>query len=147
MKVKETSSARETKGAALDNRKAPDSSVSFLNVVKNAEDRNVFERLRAKADEIVEQGEKLADKVDIRELQIYKKLISDFMDEAVGNSRKFSKQSFLDRRGRHKVYAIIKNVNEDLDDLTREVLRGEKDRLKILKKLDDIKGLILDILM
>ena len=147
MKVKNTSSAPETKGTALDNRKAPDSPVSFLNVVKNAEDRNVVERLRAKADEIVEQGEKLAEKVDIRELQVYKKLISDFMDEAVGNSRKFSKQSFLDRRGRHKVYAIIKNVNEDLDELTQEVLRGEKDRLKILKKLDDIKGLILDILM
>jgi uncharacterized protein YaaR (DUF327 family) len=53
----------------------------------------------------------------------------------------------LDRRGRHKVFAVIKKVNEELDDLTREVLTDEKDRIKILKKLDDIKGLILDLFL
>ena len=147
MKVKETSSAQGVQGAPSNSRKQSDGSVSFLDAVSGAEDRNVVERLREKANEIAAQGEKLADRVDIRELRVYKKLISDFMDEAVGNSRKFSKQSFLDRRGRHKVYAVIKKVNDELDELTLEVLRDEKDRIKILKKLDDIKGLILDILM
>jgi len=147
MKVKESSSVSEAQGPVAENKRQSDGGVSFLETVRNAEDRNIVERLREKANEIAEQGEKLADRVDIRELRIYKKLISDFMDEAVGNSRKFSKQSFLDRRGRHKVYAVIKKVNEELDELTLEVLRDEKDRLTILKKLDDIKGLILDILM
>ena len=147
MKVKTASPASKTQGAVGAIKKVPDSQVSFINVAKNAEDRNIVERLKAMAEAISAQGEKLADKVDIRELRLYKKLISDFMDEAVGNSRKFSKQSFLDRRGRHKVYAVIKKVNEELDELTREVLQGEKDRLKILKKLDDIKGLILDMML
>jgi len=147
MRVKDTTAAASAHGAVADNKKAPDSASSFSDIVIKAEDRGVVERLRVKASEIAAQGEKLADKVDIRELRVYKKLISDFMDEAVGNSRKFSKQSFLDRRGRHKVYAVILKVNEELDELTREVLSGEKDRLKILKKLDDIKGLILDIVM
>jgi len=147
LKVKETAARRETRAVAHDGNKARDGLPDFLNVIKGAEDGGVVERLRAKAGEIAAQGEKLADKVDIRELRAYKKLISEFMDEAVGNSRKFSKHSFLDRRGRHKVYAIIKKVNEELDELTREVLSGEKDRLKILNKLEDIKGLILDIMM
>ena len=147
MRVKNTSQAPASGNVVTDSRKAPDSQASFFETVKNAEERNVLERLREKAGEIAAQGEKLADKIDIKELRAYKKLISDFMDEAVGNSRKFSKQSFLDRRGRHKVYAVIKQVNEELDELTREVLREEKDRIKILKKLDDIKGLILDIVM
>ncbi|MCL2059660.1 MAG: YaaR family protein [Oscillospiraceae bacterium] len=147
MKVKDASTTQAAKARSLDIKKPPGGSAAFLDAVKSAEDKNVVERLRAKAVEIAAQGEKLADKVDIRELRVYKKMVSDFMDEAVGNSRKFSKQSFLDRRGRHKVYAVIKKVNEELDDLTREVLQGEKDRLKILKKLDDIKGLILDIVM
>ncbi|MDR1440017.1 MAG: YaaR family protein [Clostridiales bacterium] len=120
---------------------------SFSSVAKGVEDRGVEARLRAMAASISAQGEKLAGKVDIRELRVYRKMISDFMEEAVGNSRKFSKQSFLDRRGRHKVYALIKKVNGELDDLAREVLSEEKDRIKILKKLDEIRGLILDILM
>ena len=147
LKVKETASRQEARAAVRGGEKPRDGGPEFINVIKGAEDRNVLERLRAKAQDIAAQGEKLAERVDIKELRAYKKLVSDFMDEAVGNSRKFSKHSFLDRRGRHKVYAIIKKVNEELDDLTREVLRGEKDRLTILKKLDDIKGLILDILM
>ena len=147
MKVKDASTTQAAKARSPDIKKPPGGPAAFLDAVKSAEDKNVVERLRAKAVEIAAQGEKLADKVDIRELRVYKKMVSDFMDEAVGNSRKFSKQSFLDRRGRHKVYAVIKKVNEELDDLTREVLQGEKDRLKILKKLDDIKGLILDIVM
>ena len=119
----------------------------FLGVIKGVEERNIVEKLKRLANDIVEQGKKLSDKVDIRELRIYKKMISDFLDEAVENSLKFSKQSFLDRRGRHKVYAVIKKVNEELDELTKEVLSGEKDRIMILKRLDDIKGLILDIIM
>ena len=147
MKVRETGAAAPARRAAAIRNKADGGPAGFFDIVKEAEDRNVVERLRALADRISEQGEKLSEKIDIKELRAYKRLISDFMDEAVANSRKFSKQSFLDRRGRHKVYAVIKKVNEELDDLTLEVLRDEKDRLKILKKLDDIKGLILDILM
>jgi uncharacterized protein YaaR (DUF327 family) len=148
MKVKETPRGAEPRGAAREVRpQAADGAASFLSTVKNAEEKSIAERLRAMAAGIVSQGEKLADKVDIRELRIYKKMISDFMEEAVGNSRKFSKQSFLDRRGRHKVYAVIKQVNGELDELTREVLTGEKDRIKILKRLDEIRGLILDIVM
>ena len=147
MKIKGAVTTAGVSAPAVSGRKLADGGPGFSDIVQKAEDRGVIERLRAKADEIAKQGEKLAEKVDIRELRIYKKLISDFMDEAVGNSRKFSRQSFLDRRGRHKVYAVIKKVNEELDELTRELLRDEKDRIKILKKLDDIKGLILDIVM
>ena len=147
MKVKETAQSAKN-SATVKNVKSPEaSSGDFLNVVKNVEEKNIVARLKEMAEEIAKQGEKLGEKIDIRELRIYKKMISDFMDEAVGNSRKFSKKSFLDRRGKHRVYAVIKQVNDELDELTREVLYGEKDRIKILKRLDEIKGLILDIVM
>ena len=124
-----------------------DASKSFLGALRGAEESNVVERLRRLAQEITAQGERLAEKVDIRELRAYKKMIAEFLDEAVGNSRKFSKQSYLDRKGRHKVYAIIKKVNEELDGLTQDLLRGEKDHIRILTRIEDIKGLILDLAM
>jgi uncharacterized protein YaaR (DUF327 family) len=147
MKVKNVPGSLKAAETARDSRPDEKPSKSFLDVAKDAEDKSVLGRLRAMADSISRQGEKLADRVDIRELRLYKKMISDFMEEAVGRSMKFSKQSFLDRRGRHKAYAVIKKVDAELDELTRDVLRGEKDRIKILKRLDEIKGLILDILM
>jgi len=57
------------------------------------------------------------------------------------------KQNVLDRRGRYRVYSTIKKINDELDNLVADVLRNQKDNLKILQRLDDIRGLILDLLM
>lgn len=120
---------------------------SFQNKLRNVESRSFEERVQTMVNNINEQGEKLGKRADIRELKVYKQMISEFLDEAVGNSHKFSKQSFLDRRGRHRVYATIKKINEGLDKLTSEVLNKEKDNIKILQSIDDIRGLILDMTM
>lgn len=128
-----------------DRRVADSKEASFQSHLKRIDSNNFEERLKNLADKIIQQGEKLGKKADIRELKLYKNMISEFLDEAVSNSHKFSKKNFLDRRGRHKIYAVVKRVNEELENLTKEVLNSEKDNIKILKSLDDIRGLILDI--
>lgn len=119
----------------------------FRNMLSRTEDSNYEQRIEKLVQDIVKQGDVLAKKIDIRELKVYKKLISEFLDLALGNSRKFSKRNILDRRGRHKVFAIVKNINAELDLLTQEVLEGEKDNIRLLQRLADIRGLILDLFM
>ena len=51
----------------------------------------------------------------------------------------------LDRRGRHRVYGIIRLVDENLDALANELVKDEKDHLGILGKIGEIQGLLLDI--
>ncbi len=121
--------------------------VAFSATLKKMEFQNYEERIRVLADKIQSQGKKLEKKADIRDLKVYKQLISEFLDEAVSHSHSFTKKSFLDRRGRHRVYAIIKKINDELIELTNEVIKSEQDNLSILKKLDDIRGLILDLLL
>ena len=108
---------------------------------------NYEKRLASILDRINEQGEKMNSRVDIKDLQGYKKLVSEFLYEATCNSHKFEKQSFLDRRGRHRVFATIKKVNTALEELTQEVLKEEQNHINVLQKLDDIRGLLLDIMM
>lgn len=105
------------------------------------------EILKQMAKDIEKQGERLAEHVDISELKVYKKLVSEFLNEAVRSSTRFQKESFLDRRGRHRVYAIIKSINENLDKLTQEVLQAERNHLTILGRIEDIRGLILDLIL
>ncbi len=131
---------------AKEEKKVPNSRESaFQSQIRRIEGQDHEERIRELASKIAEQGEKLGKKVDIRELKVYKKLISEFLDEAVNNSRKFSKESFLDRRGRFKVYATVKKINSELEELTEQVLKEEKDNIKILQRIDDIRGLIMDL--
>ncbi|MCX8130773.1 MAG: YaaR family protein [Clostridia bacterium] len=134
--------------AGKDDRRVSDiKEAAFHGQLKRVESQNQEEKIRQLASKIVEQGQKLGKKVDIRELKIYKNLISEFLDEAMNSSLKFSKESFLDRRGRYKVYASVKKINTELEQLTEDVLKEEKDHIRILQRLDDIRGLILDLTM
>jgi len=119
----------------------------FRNQLSKAEDNNFEQHLEKLVKDIIIQGETLAKRIDVKELRTYRKLISEFLDMAIGNSKKFSKQNLLDKRGRRKVYAIIRNVNNELDLLTQDVMNGEKENISLLKRLDDIRGLILDLFM
>ena len=105
--------------------------------------------LQAKIDslmtDITVQGEVIAKHMDIRDMKKYRGLVKDFMNEVVNRSHKFSRENFLDRRGRHRVYGLVKLVDKNLDDLAGELVKEEKDHLAILGKVDEIRGLLLDI--
>ncbi|MBZ4646103.1 MAG: uncharacterized protein PWR27_2310 [Petroclostridium sp.] len=120
---------------------------TFDKQLKRIDGQNYEARLASLLDQINKQGERLSKNIDIKELKRYKKLISEFLYEATNNSHKFYKESILDRRGRHRVYAIISKVNDHLEQLTCEVLKEQKDNIKVLQRLDDIRGLLLDIMM
>ena len=102
-------------------------------------------RLTSMMEAITMQGDKLAKHRDIRDMKRYRGLIKDFMNEIVSRSHEFSRENFLDRRGRHRVYGIIRLVDENLDELAQELMKDEKDNLAILSKIDEIRGLLLDI--
>lgn len=105
--------------------------------------------LQAKVDSLMEditaQGNRIAQHMDIRDMKKYRGLIKDFMNEVVYRSHKFSRENFLDRRGRHRVYGIIKLIDENLDQLATELVSDEMDHLKILNAIGEIEGLLLDI--
>lgn len=44
------------------------------------------------------------------------------------------------------MYGMIKRVNVALDELAGELIKEEKDHLGILAKIDEIRGMLLDIL-
>ena len=102
-------------------------------------------RLNTLMEEITMQGDRLAKKRDIRDMKKYRGLIKDFMNEIINRSHQFSRENFLDRRGRHRVYGIIRLVDQTLDELAQELVKDEKDNLGILAKIGEIRGLLLDI--
>lgn len=109
------------------------------------EEAQLQERLTAMMEEITMQGEKLAKHRDIKDMRKYRSLIKDFMNEIVSRSHEFSRENFLDRRGRHRVYGIIRLVDENLDELAKELMKDEQDNMTILSKIGEIRGLLLDI--
>ena len=115
-------------------------------LMSSIEEAGLSERLSVMMQEITMQGEKLGKHMDVRDMKHYRRLIQEFMNEIVNRSHKFSRENFLDRRGRHRVYGMSKRVNVVLDELAGELIKEEKDTLAILSKVDEIRGLLLDII-
>ena len=114
-------------------------------LIRNIEDNSLAERLNDMMNSITLEGKKLKKHMDIRDMKHYRGLIKEFLNEVLSRSHEFSRENYLDRRGRHRVYGIIRIIDKELDELAEELVKDEKDAISILGKIDEIQGLLLDI--
>ena len=121
-----------------------DGSFKFT-LASHVQEAELQARLQTLMEEITMQGERLYKKRDVRDMKKYRGLIKEFLNEVVTRSHSFTRENFLDKRGRHRVYGIIRLIDENLDQLAQELVKDEEDNLSILNKIGEIKGLLLDI--
>ena len=121
-----------------------DGTFKFM-LASHVEEAELQARLQTLMEEITMQGEKLSKRRDVKDMKHYRGLVKEFMNEVVTRSHSFSRENFLDRRGRHRVYGIIRLVDENLDQLAQELMKDEKDNIAILNKIGEIRGLLFDI--
>ena len=98
--------------------------------------------------DIEDQADRLVDRVDVREYEKYRRLIREFLDEIVSNGYSFSRENaYTSRGGRHRYIATVETINKKLDELGKEVMSEQSDKIEILGKIDDIRGLLLDLML
>lgn len=134
--VQQVQQAQETKPT--------DGSFKFT-LASHVEEAELQARLQGLMEEITAQGERLYKRRDVRDMKRYRGLIKEFLNEVVSRSHSFSRENFLDKRGRHRVYGIIRLIDENLDELAQVLVKDENDNIDILSKIGEIKGLLLDI--
>lgn len=143
MEVQKVSRASLNRVAKKDD--APMESVSFTEVMQKKKDDVLFERFQTMAQQIEAQGKKLAESQTIEDLKQYKKLVKQFLDDAVKNSLQLEEQRGFSRGGRTKIYKLVKEVDQKLVELTNAVLEKEKKGLDLLGLVGEIQGLIINI--
>ena len=121
-----------------------DGSFKFM-LASHVHETELQARLQTLMEDITMQGQRLSKRRDIKDMKHYRALVKEFMNEVVTHSHSFSRENFLDGKGRHRVYGIIRLVDENLDQLAQELMKDEKDNLAILNKIGEIRGLLLDI--
>lgn len=115
-------------------------------LVSHIQESELQAKMEGLMKEIELEGQRIARHKDIRDMKRYRAKIKEFMNEVTARSYSFSRENFLDRRGRHRVYGIIHLIDEDLDKLAGVLMEEEKDHLEILRLIDDIRGMLIDIL-
>lgn len=75
----------------------------------------------------------------------YRQLVAAFMKEALGDSYQLYQESHWDRSGNRKTFVTVKRINQALEELVDSVIHQQKEQIDRIAKLDEIRGLLLDL--
>jgi uncharacterized protein YaaR (DUF327 family) len=117
----------------------------FLDVLEQQEPLLWQESLNKLLRQLDEAGSRLSKSFSLYDLRGYKDLLQHFLKETQGRVYVMRQQIGWSRFGKSKLYQRIERINLELDELTKITLNQQKDPLKMLNKLDEIRGLLVDL--
>lgn len=91
------------------------------------------------------QGKKLSESLSLHDLLEFKNMVKRFLKSTFGKSRNMQEETVWDYRGQPKTMARVTRINRALEELGEQILSSQAEPLKILAKIDEIKGLIIDL--
>lgn len=104
------------------------------------------QKVQEEIDELIKnidhQGKLFVDHPSAENLRAYKQYIQSFLNFVNKNS--FQVKEFY---GRRKDYKIVQTINSKLEDLSKEVIHREIPRLELLSRVEEIRGLVVDLVM
>ncbi|MGI6605804.1 MAG: YaaR family protein [Peptococcia bacterium] len=118
---------------------------SFEDVLQEQRPFNFQEQLDILLQQLDEIGKRLVKNFSIQDLVEYKETLKSFLQDTVSNAFAMKEEITHSRRSRPKIYQRIETINQELEDLSKLVLEQQQDPLKILEKLDSIRGLLVDL--
>ncbi|MGE4271282.1 MAG: YaaR family protein [Desulfitobacterium sp.] len=92
------------------------------------------------------KGQQLAESFSLRDLTDFKDMVKSFLRSTFGQSRQVSEESFWDFQGRPKILSRISEIDKALEELGQKVLDTQAKPLEILTQVDEIRGLIIDLM-
>jgi uncharacterized protein len=117
---------------------------SFHQVLHTAERQVRSETLVNLMEEIEETGERLTEERTLKLLGRYKRLVKQFLEEAIKNGLAWTSQE-SHFHGRFKMHHLIKTVDERLMQMTADLLEDEEGHLRLLALVGEIKGLLVEL--
>lgn len=102
------------------------------------------EELQHLMDEITEQGERLARFHLIRDLIKFKRFIREFLEKTVHQGLHVKKDYYMSVHGQGQTFSIVEEIDQKLLALTEMILHEEKENVKLLELIGEIKGLLIN---
>ena len=109
------------------------------------------EDYRKRADKLVSDlenlGTGLLDHISITDFERYRGLLKELLTDIVRNAYAFSTEQIRDGAGHQRVFSARSVIDEKLYELGKTVLLQNSGRINYLSRVDEIRGLIMDMLL
>ena len=90
-------------------------------------------------------GSKLGKSQNLKDLTKYKSLVKKFVKEAVEYGLQVKKDNSWDQFGQGRDLNTVQVIDDKLVELTEEIMAKEKNGLRILDRIGEIKGLLINL--
>jgi uncharacterized protein YaaR (DUF327 family) len=120
--------------------------ISFKELLDHAEDDSrQKEMLDEMMEKINEKGKDLIETRTVESLFEYKEMVKGFVEEAVTFGLRIEERRGMSRSTRSKVLRVVSAVDSKLLELTDIIIAQEESKIKILQKVGEIQGLLVNI--
>jgi uncharacterized protein YaaR (DUF327 family) len=88
----------------------------------------------------------LLDTIDFVAFEKYRDMLRELLFGISRNAYLLYTERALDTAGRQRIFESVNIIDKKLDDLAKDVLNQNSDKLDYISRVDEIRGLILDLL-
>ena len=97
-------------------------------------------------DSVHEFGDVLKTEPTLTNVKRYKEAVRAFMKYVVDNSLSLEERTSGTNILKRKKFTLLTIIDQKLESLAAGVLRNQKDQLELLRRVDEINGLLVDLL-
>jgi uncharacterized protein len=120
---------------------------SFQQIFQETQFDLTQDRLQSLLKTLDQHGNRLAASQTVKDLMLYKQSIQDFLKEVVQNGYSLEEYRSFQGGGREKKLKIIKKIDEQLIQLSEQVMEKQTAAVDLLKTIGEIKGLLVNLYM
>jgi len=148
MKVKKVQRTGSTQKSSV-TKKVEAPRITFTEILSNLEeDRGRSKELLDELlKEIESKGKRLIENRTVETLVEYREMIKGFVEEAVQEGYKIEERRGFSRSGRTRVMRTVKEIDKQLVELTNLILGQEKKQIRLLEKIGQIQGLLVNLII
>jgi len=118
------------------------SSKDFSSFMDMANRDKQEQHLKEMLDKIMKLGEKIKAAPILKDIKEYKRQISDYLTFVLKNYYKVSRDYLYSSSN---ILLRVDVLNKKIDELVHQFLENQKDNLRLIKSVDEISGLLLDL--
>ena len=120
---------------------------SFQQSMENQQKDAYHKRASALFDELVRETSGILEHIDLLKFEHYRQLIGEFLREVLQNTYFMQSERVMGPFGKQHVYETVGVIDRKLEALGQELLRQSSQPLNYLSRVDEIRGLVLDLFL
>jgi uncharacterized protein YaaR (DUF327 family) len=97
-------------------------------------------------DEVTSLGDELKENPTMDNIKTYRRAVKNFIARVSAEAYQIQEKTTGMGFKKRKKYALIVVVDEKLEQLAIGILQTQKDQLEILRRVDEIRGLLVDLM-